>query len=192
MKILGVIALLAVGLTASATAAPFRAGSLEPPRPAPDFTLKTADGDSFQLGRHRGDVVVIAFGYTFCPDVCPTTLAELAQVKAKLGPRARYLRVAFVTVDPERDVPERLRTYTRAFDPAFVGLTGTAAELAQVRRAYGVTAERRVVPGTAAAYLIDHSAFLYVVDPQGLLRLMIPFGTPVDDMTHDIQLLLPR
>jgi len=192
MKTLGVIALLAVGLTATASAAPFRAGSLEPPRPAPDFTLKTADGDDFQLGRHRGDVVVIAFGYTFCPDVCPTTLAELAQVKAKLGPRARYLRVAFVTVDPERDVPERLRTYTRAFDPAFVGLTGTAAELAQVRRAYGVTAERRVVPGTAAAYLIDHSAFLYVVDPQGLLRLMIPFGTPVDDMTHDIQLLLPR
>jgi protein SCO1/2 len=192
MKILGVMALLAVGLTATASAAPFRAGSLEPPRPAPDFTLKTADGDSFQLGRHRGDVVVIAFGYTFCPDVCPTTLAELAQVKAKLGPRARYLRVAFVTVDPERDVPERLRTYTRAFDPAFVGLTGTAAELAQVRRAYGVTAEKRVVPGTAAAYLIDHSAFLYVVDPQGLLRLMIPFGTPVDDMTHDIQLLLPR
>jgi protein SCO1/2 len=192
MKTLGVIALLAVGLTATASAAPFRAGSLEPPRPAPDFTLKTADGDDFRLGRHRGDVVVIAFGYTFCPDVCPTTLAELAQVKAKLGPRARYLRVAFVTVDPERDVPERLRTYTRAFDPAFVGLTGTAAELAQVRRAYGVTAERRVVPGTAAAYLIDHSAFLYVVDPQGLLRLMIPFGTPVDDMTHDIQLLLPR
>jgi protein SCO1/2 len=150
-------------------------------------------GDAdFSLGRYRGDVVALSFGYTFCPDVCPTTLVELAQVRARLGAAAKRLHVFFVTVDPERDTPERLRTYTRAFDPTFVGLTGTAEQLARARRAYGVTAKKRVVPGTSAAYLVDHSAFVYVIDPEGRLRLMFPFGTSIDVMAHDIELLLRR
>lgn len=110
----------------------FSGGSLVPGQPATDFTLKTPDGSEFRLSRQRGEIVLLSFGYTFCPDVCPTTLAELAQVRGRLGEAAKRVKVAFITVDPERDTPERLRTYTSAFDPTFVGLTGSAAQLAQV------------------------------------------------------------
>ena len=170
----------------------FRGGHLDPPRLAPDIVLRAHDGSDFRLSRHRGDVVAIAFGYTFCPDVCPTTLAELAQVRARLGAAAGRLRIVFVTVDPERDGPERLRAYTQAFDRTFIGLTGSPEQLAAVQRAYGVIARKQTVRGTSAAYLVDHSAFVYVVDPEGRLRLMFPFGTSVDDMTHDVRLLLER
>ncbi len=170
----------------------FRGGVLDPPRPAPEFALQGADGREFRLSRQRGQVVVVAFGYTFCPDVCPTTLAEFAQIKGRLGPAEQQVRFVFITVDPERDSPERLRAYTGAFDRSFLGLTGTAAQLEGVRKAYGVIARKQVVPGTSAAYLMDHSAFTYVVDRDGRLRLMFPFGTSVDDMTHDIQLLTGR
>jgi protein SCO1/2 len=177
-----------VGVTAAST---FRGGVLDPPRPAPEFTLRAADGE-FRLSGQRGRVVVMAFGYTFCPDVCPTTLAEFAQIKGRLGAAEAQVRFVFITVDPERDSPERLRAYTAAFDRSFLGLTGTAGQLEAVRRAYGVTAHKRVVAGTSAAYLVDHSAFIYVVDREGRLRLMFPFGTSVDDMTHDIRLLTGR
>jgi len=134
--------------------------------------------------------VVLFFGYTFCPDVCPLTLSEMVQVRRRLGARAARLRIVFITVDPERDSIERLRTYVGAFDPSVLGLTGDQDALARVREAYGVVAEKRIVPGTKAAYLIDHSAFVYVVDPEGRLRLMFPFGTSIDDMAHDLALLL--
>jgi protein SCO1/2 len=97
-----------------------------------------------------------------------------------------------VTVDPERDTPKRLRVYTRAFDPAFLGLTGTRQTLAQVWKAYGVYVQSHRVPGSAEGYVVDHSATTFVVDAQGHLRLAIPFGTPVDDIRHDLELLLPR
>lgn len=178
---------------ASGLGAPaFRGGVLEPPRLAPEFALQDADGREFRLSRQQGQVVVMAFGYTSCPDVCPTTLAEFAQIKGRLGPVEKQVRFVFITVDPERDSPERLRAYTGAFDRSFLGLTGTAGQLEGVRKAYGVIARKQVVPGTAAAYLVDHSALIYVVDRDGRLRLMFPFGTSVDDMTHDIKLLTGR
>jgi protein SCO1/2 len=187
---------LTVGVLAAsigwAASPQFRGGALEPPRPAPEIVLSAHDGSDFRLSRHRGDVVAIAFGYTFCPDVCPTTLAELAQVRARLGQAATRLRVVFVTVDPERDGPARLRAYTHAFDRTFIGLTGSPDQLAAVQKSYGVIAKEQSVRGTSAAYLVDHSAFVYVVDAEGRLRLMFPFGTSVDDMTHDIGLLLRR
>jgi protein SCO1/2 len=183
---------LAPAATVGESPPAFRSGVLEPARPAPDFALRTPDGGEFRLSRQRGNVVALSFGYTFCPDVCPTTLAELAAAKAKLGDDAKRFTVAFITVDPERDGPERLRTYTTAFDRAFVGLTGSSDQLVAVRQAYGVTARKRVVAGTSAAYLIDHSAFVYVVDPEGRLRLMFPFGTSIENMAHDIRLLMRR
>lgn len=134
----------------------FKGGLLIPPRPAPDFTLTAADGRPFRLQDQRGAVIALSFGYTFCPDVCPTTLAELVQVKKRLGEPGKKLRIVFITVDPERDTLERLREYTKAFSHGFAALTGPPERLAQVRKAYGVVAEKRVVPGTAATYLVDH------------------------------------
>jgi protein SCO1/2 len=160
------------------------------PRPAADFTLTTPDGTAFRLSHHRGKVVVLSFGYTFCPDVCPTTLVELAQVKGLLGEAAKRVQVVFITLDPERDTPERLGLYTRAFDPSFIGLTGSPEQLARVRHAYRVMAEKQAVPGTSAAYLIAHSAYVYVIDPQGQLQLLFLFGTGIEAMAQDIKHLL--
>jgi protein SCO1/2 len=186
------LALMLVAPAASAASPGFRSGVLEPPRPAPEIALRAHDGRDFRLSRYRGDVVAISFGYTFCPDVCPTTLAELAQVRARLGVVGQRLRVVFVTVDPERDDLERLRVYTQAFDRTFLGLTGSPEQLAAVQKSYGVIATKQAVKGTSAAYLVDHSAFVHVVDAEGRLRLLFPFGTSIDDMTHDIGLLLKR
>ncbi len=171
---------------------PFRDEAIEPPAPAPDFTLRTADGQSFRLGAERGKVVVLYFGYTSCPDVCPTTLAQLADIKTDLGEAAARLRVALVTVDPERDTPERLRTYTAAFDPTFLGLTGSRQALAKVWKAYGVYAEKKRVAGSPLGYLVNHSARTYIVDADGQLRLTLPFGTPTDAFLHDLRILLKR
>jgi len=169
-------------------------GAETPPLPIHGhFTLQTLDGRTVSDTDYRGKFLLIYFGYTFCPDVCPTTLAELAQVRSRLEPTAAArLRVAFVTVDPERDDAARLRAYTQAFDRAFVGLTGTPGELVAVQKAYGVIVKKHVAKGTSAAYLVDHSAFVYVIDGEGRLRLMLPFGTSIDTMTHDIGLLLGR
>jgi protein SCO1/2 len=175
-----------------ALAAEFKTGVLTPPRAAPDFTLTDADGRVFRLGDQRGMVVALSFGYTFCPDVCPTSLAELVQVRERLGAASDRFRIVFVTIDPERDTPERLREWAAAFSGGFIALTGPPDQLAKIRKAYGVVAEKRVVKGTTATYLIDHSAFVYVVDRDGQLRLRFRFGTSIDSMTHDIQLLMRR
>ena len=177
-------------LAGSGSAAQFKGGRLTPARSAADFTLTAQDGTQFSLSHERGKVVALWFGYTFCPDVCPTTLAELSQARERLGKDAGRLRIVMITVDPERDTPARLREYAEAFNGAFTALTGPPERLAAVRKAYGVIAEKRVVSGTSAAYLIDHSAFVYVVDPAGQLRVMFPFGMSIDDMVHDFKMLL--
>jgi protein SCO1/2 len=193
MRLEWILALiLFLPLSSVASEPSFRTGALEPPGPAPDFTLRTDQGKTVHLRDWRGSVVLLYFGYTSCPDICPTTLAEFAEVKKQLGPAAQRLRVALVTVDPERDTPKRLRIYTRTFDPTFLGLTGPKAALAKVWKAYGVYVQSHRVPGSSEGYVVDHSATTFVIDPQGNLRLAIPFGTPVDDIRHDLQLLLVR
>ena len=187
-----VVALMLLALPCFAAESPFRTGVLEPPSPAQDFTLRTDEGKVVRLHDWLGSVVLLYFGYTSCPDVCPTTLAEFAQVKKELGPAAQRLRVALVTVDPERDTPKRLRTYTRAFDSTFLGLTGSRDALASVWKAYGIYVQSHRVPGSSVGYLVDHTATTLVIDADGNLRLAIPFGTPVDDIRHDLQLLLGR
>lgn len=171
---------------------PFRTGALEPPGPAPEFTLRSDTGKTVRLRDWRGNVVLLYFGYTSCPDVCPTTLSDLAEVKKQLGPAAQRLRVALVTVDPERDTAKRLHTYVKAFDPTFVGLSERKPALAVVWKAYGVYVQSHRVPGSSEGYMVDHSATTFVIDAEGRLRLAISFGTPVEDIRHDLQLLLPR
>jgi protein SCO1 len=181
-----------LALPAMLESSQFAGQGLVPPLPALDFTLQAADGTAFRLSQQRGKIVLLSFGYTFCPDVCPTTLVELSQVRTRLGDAARRVQVAFITLDPERDTAERLGIFTSAFDASFIGLTGSERQLAEVRRAYGVIAEKEVVSGTAAPYLIAHSAYIYVIDQDGRLRLLFPFGLSVEEMADDIKQLLRR
>jgi protein SCO1/2 len=164
-----------------------RAGVFNPPRVAPDFSLKGSDGSELKLSGHRGKVVVLAFGFTSCPDVCPTTLGVLAQAHKLLGAQSKDLQVIYITVDPERDDASRMRAYLAGFDPTFVGGTGTATELAAVRDAYGIFANRKNV---GSAYTMAHSSYTYLIDRQGRLRALMPYGHTADDYVHDLKLLL--
>jgi protein SCO1/2 len=161
----------------------------EPYPPAPEFTLARESG-SFQLAEARGDIVLLFFGYTSCPDICPTTMAELKTALERLGEeKAEHVKVIFVTVDPERDTPERVQEYVNHFDADFIGLSGTEQELAPVWNEYGVY--REIVDGTSAAgYLVNHTARVTLIDQEGNLRVSYGFDTPVENIVHDLQLLL--
>ncbi len=168
----------------------FFGGTLDPPRAAPDFTLSDQHGATYRLSEQRGDVVVLFFGYTTCPDVCPTTLAQYRQVKNLLGEDAERVQFVFVTVDPERDDEERLNQYISLFDREFLGLTGDAEALQAVWRDYGVYVERVEAPDSPVGYWMNHSSVSYVVDAKGDLRLIHLYNTPNDDVVHDLRLLL--
>lgn len=187
----------AVTLGAAAAApAELRAGVFDPPRLAPDFTLRGPDGSEFKLSRYRGKVVALAFGYTHCPSVCPVTLGYLAEARKKLGAGAKDLQVVFVTVDPERDDAEHLKKFVAFFDPTFVGGTGTPAQLAEIRKVYGITMSDKIFTDAASKskgiYYLDHSSFVYLIDREGKLRAMMPFGVTADDIEHDAKALLSR
>ena len=167
-----------------------KAGVFEPPRPAPDFALRGSDGAELKLSRYRGKVVLMSFGFTSCPAVCPITLATLADARRTLGPAADAVQVIFVTVDPERDDAARMKAYLAGFDPTFVGATGSPDVLAAVRRNYGVTAEKQVVSG--GDYVMNHSSSIYLIDRSGRLRALMPYGRAAGDFVHDVQLLLAQ
>jgi protein SCO1 len=167
-----------------------RSGTFEPAREAPAFSLNGSNGRKLSLRDHLGKVVVVQFGYTFCEEVCPVTLAHMTEVYKKLGSAARDVQLIFVTVDPERDSPERLREHLTVFNPTFLGATGTPDDLQAVQKAYGVVARHVVSRNQALPYAVDHSSSLYLVDRQGKLRGLVPFGTPVDDIVHDLRFLL--
>jgi protein SCO1 len=181
-------ACMLLSLTAHAGEAEgLKAGVFNPPREAPDFSVRGSDGTALTLNRYRGKVVVLGFGYTSCPNVCPATLAVLAQAHRKLGPLGSQVQIIYLTVDPERDNAERLKQYLAAFDPTFVGGTGSAAQMAAVRSSYGVTAEKH---GTGSDYAVAHSSFVYLITRDGKLRALMPFGHKADDYVHDISMLL--
>ena len=167
-----------------------RCGAFEPAREAPAFSLNGSNGKKLSLSDYLGKVVILEFGYTFCEEVCPVTLAHLTEVYKKLGSAARDVRLIYVTVDPERDSPERLREHLAAFNPSFLGATGTPNELEAVQKAYGVVAKQVVSRNPAQGYAVAHSSSIYLVDRQGKLRGLVPFGTPADDIAHDLDLLL--
>lgn len=187
-------ALLLVALSAAtaagAAAGPaLKAGVFEPPRPAPGFALAGSDGRELTLARYRGKVVLLSFGFTHCAAVCPTTLATLAQARRALGAAAEAVQVVFVTVDPERDDPARLKAYLAAFDASFVGASGAPAQMAAMRSGYGVVANK--VP-MSDGYAVDHTSSIYLIDRAGRLRAMMPFGRDARDYVHDLKLLLAQ
>jgi protein SCO1/2 len=166
-------------------------GTLYPDlKAAPDFELTATDGQRFQLSEHRGQIVLMFFGYTSCTDVCPTTLAEAKQILKGVGGNSDRVTFLFITVDPERDTPQVLANYVAAFDPAIVGLTGASDELAAVRQAYGVFAEKEAADGSSQDYMMNHTARVFLVDTEGRLRLSYAFGTPPGDIVQDIRHLL--
>jgi protein SCO1 len=188
-----VLLLLPIEVAADSTqAASFKSGVFEPPRAAPDFELLGSNGGKLKLSTYRGKVVALAFGFTHCPRICPVTLANLAQASKKLGAAAGGLQVVFVTVDPERDNPARLREFLDLFNPAFLGATGGKAELEAVRTAYGVIATRAASENPQLGYEVHHSSSIYLIDREGKLRLLVPFGKSADDILHDVKLLLHR
>lgn len=156
---------------------------------AKDFSLTDQNGQLRSLKDFRGKVVILFFGYTQCPDVCPTTMAELAEVKKALGKDGDKLQVLFVTVDPERDTPQVLKGYMTNFDPSFLALRPTPDRLAEVAKDYKVY-YKKVDGKTPTSYTMDHSAGSYVYDPQGNLRLYYRYGSGTQALVSDIELLL--
>ena len=156
---------------------------------ARDFDLPDAQGQRRRLADFKGRVVVVFFGFTHCPDVCPTTMAELAAVKAALGADGDRVQGIFITVDPERDTPELLRAYLGNFDKSFVALRGTDEETKALAKHFKVFYAK--VPGkTEGNYTIDHTAGSYVFDAKGAVRLFTRHGTGADALKSDLQLLL--
>jgi protein SCO1 len=153
-----------------------------------DFRLTGSDGESRTVSDFAGKVLVLTFGFTHCPDVCPTSLAALAQAMRELGEDRRRVQVAFVSVDPERDTPALLSKYVTSFDPAFLGLSGDARATREAARAFKVFYQK--VPGQKGDYTMDHSTGYYVVDARGRTRLMFRYGLPPGDMAYDIRELL--
>ncbi|NNJ09190.1 SCO family protein [Chloroflexales bacterium ZM16-3] len=164
---------------------------ITPPKDLTDFTLPSSEGGKpLSLSDLRGKPVLVYFGYTFCPDVCPTTMAEFIRIKQDLGDQADQLAVLMVSVDPERDTPEVMQRYLKAFDPSFIGMSGDDATLRKIGGEYGLYYERHKVEGSAAAYLVDHSAAAYLIDKQGRLRMVYGYGTPHTVIAPDVQRLI--
>jgi protein SCO1 len=185
--LLAMLCVSAIGIAAEESAT-LKAGVFEPARMAPDFTLQGSDGSELKLSRYRGKVVLLGFGFSACAQVCPFTLATLTQAHKKLGAEASDLQVIYITVDPERDVAARLKRYLSAFNPTFIGGTGSEEQLAAVRKEYGVYAEKKAGPDGD----FSHSSFVYMIDRQGRLKALMPYGNKADDYVHDVRILLAQ
>jgi protein SCO1/2 len=167
----------------------FRAVDITGANYAQGLELPDADGRVRTLAEFKGRVVVVFFGFTQCPDVCPTTLQELAEARRLLGPDGARVQGVFVSVDPERDTPERLKTYMTAFGGDFVALRGTPEKTRETAKAFKVFFAK--VPGkTEGSYTIDHTAGSYVFDPQGRVRLFTRYGVGPQALADDLRLLL--
>ena len=184
--ILLLVALLA-GCEKPKLPSPFHASDIGAMFTQADFRLTDHNGKTRTLADFRGKAVALFFGYTQCPDVCPTTLADLAQAVRLLGKDADRVQVLFITVDPERDTPELLAQYVPAFHPSFLGLYGDAQATAQAAKAFYVGYDKRP---TASGYNMDHSVGTFLVDPSGKVRLRAPHAQSADRFADDIRLLL--
>lgn len=178
-----------VQMTLSPVQSPFKNTDVTGLDYAKDFALTDHNGKPRTLADFKGKAVVVFFGYTQCPDVCPTTMAEMATVMKELGPQADKVQVLFITVDPERDTPELLSKYVPAFDSRFLGLVGDKAAIDKVAKEFKVFYQK--VPGKEpGSYTMDHTAGSYVFDPQGRIRLFVRHGQGAEPIAHDLKLLL--
>jgi len=156
---------------------------------AKELNLPDQNGQVRKIKDFSGKLVVVFFGYTQCPDVCPTTMQELAEVKRLLGPDGDKLQAVFVTVDPERDTTELLKAYVENFDPSFVALRPTPEQLPQIAKEFKIYF-KRVEGKTPTSYTMDHSAGSYTFDAQGKVRLFNRYGMDAEALAHDFKLLL--
>lgn len=182
------LAVLLVGLT-GCQHYQYHGMLLDSPTMAPDVTLPSSTGEEVSLSDFRGKLVLLYFGYTFCPDVCPTTLNTVNKALEMMGNKAEEVQLVMVSVDPERDTPQVLASYLSNFNPSFIGLSGTPEQLASAATPFGIFYEKH--EGSAATgYLVDHTASVMVLDQDGRLRLVIPFQTPAEDIAADLKQLL--
>ena len=156
---------------------------------ATDFKLTDHHGETRQLSDYQGKVVALFFGFTHCPDICPTTMADLAAAMKLMGKNSNHVQVLFVTVDPERDTPEVLSQFVPSFDSRFIGLTGTAEEIDRVAKAFKIFYAKQQEPGQVG-YSFDHSAGVYVYDKQGKIRIYLKYGQKPVEIAHDLSRLL--
>ena len=163
----------------------------DPPQPIPDFSLRSAQTEKpFHLSDLHGDITLIYFGYTFCPDVCPTTVLDVKKALDLMETGRDRVHFVFISVDPDRDTPEKLRTYLSAFDPAFIGLSDDFPKVEMVMKPFGASAKKETGSETAAGYLMSHTARVFLVDPDGNLRLSYAFMFKPEDMAADLTHLL--
>lgn len=183
------LAVLASGCQSQTSAPTFHGTDITGASFARDFNLTDHHGQQRKLADFRGKVVALFFGYTHCPDVCPTTMADLAAAIKSMGPDGARVQVLFVTVDPERDTAELLKQYVPSFHPTFLGLRPTPAQLQSLAAEYKVVYQKN--PGTRQGnYLMDHSAGTFIYDPQGRLRLLMPYGTSAQVIASDLKTLM--
>jgi protein SCO1/2 len=163
---------------------------IDPPIPLPDFELTTTAGQPFHLSDVAGDIALIYFGYTYCPDVCPLTMGDVKKALAGLETGRERVHVIFISIDPERDTPEVLANYMKAFGPEFIGLTDDFAKVQEVMKPYGAFAQKEEVEDSALGYSMSHTARLYLVDPQRRMFLQYTFGFEAEDLRSDLAHLL--
>jgi protein SCO1/2 len=185
--------LLGTAALARAAAPPvadtLKAGVLTPVMAAPEIELAGSNGKPLKLASFRGKVVLLAFGFSNCGEVCPITLATLAGARKQLGPdAARDVQVVYVTVDPERDTAAQMKKFLGAFDATFIGGVGTRAEIDAAQAKYGISSVKN--KNADGSYTIGHSSSIYMIDRAGGLRAVMPYGHPVDDFVHDLKILL--
>ena len=168
---------------------PLRGVAIESPRPAYDFQLQSGGDQTVRLSQFRGKVVALYFGYTFCPDVCPTTMAESVQWRQALGLKPEQLRTIFVTVDPARDTMDALKTYLTTFDPAIIGLVGTPAQTDAAKASFGVFSENGT-PDASGFYTVNHTANVFLIGADGQFKGTIAYGEATDTALAKIKRLI--
>jgi protein SCO1/2 len=188
-----VLAGAAFGVWSLATAEDYQwnGASYEPPRSNVAFTLTDTEGEPLSIRELDGKVTLLYFGYTHCPDFCPATLTDFQRIKQDLGDDADGVAFVMVSVDPDRDTPERMKEYLEFFDPEFIGLTGSPEELTPVKQEFGITSlAQDATPATDGFYFVDHSTKTYLLNQDGELQLEYPWGTTAEDISEDVEHLL--